>query len=121
MPTLTAAILKQQNYKCAICGGSLNATATKRPALDHDHQTGFVRGVLCINCNGIEGKVFNLARRARADNTEFQWLVNLARYWQKYQTPQHGGILHHTHKSEEEKRLARNLKARKKRLELKRT
>lgn len=43
-------VLKQeQNNLCAICG---NAPKTnKRLAIDHDHTTGKVRGLLCDKCN----------------------------------------------------------------------
>lgn len=40
-------ILYMQEYKCAICGNSLEEYS----ALNHDHKTGFIRGCLCRNCN----------------------------------------------------------------------
>ena len=42
-------ILVSQNYRCAICGNLANAK--KRLAIDHDHATGRVRGLLCSWCN----------------------------------------------------------------------
>lgn len=107
------ALLKKQEYRCPLCNGSMRANAKKNPALDHNHETGFIRDVLCINCNGIEGKVYNLIRRAKAELTPLAWLENFMAYHQRHATPQHGGILHHTHKTPEEKRLAANAKARK--------
>jgi hypothetical protein len=48
-------ILKEnQDYKCAICGVNDHDT-TKGLAIDHDHQTGKVRGWLCHNCNRAIG------------------------------------------------------------------
>lgn len=91
----------------------------KKPALDHDHQTGYIRDVLCLNCNQFEGKTFNGARRSKNKLTEIQWLRNLLEYWERHETPQHGGVFHPTHKTEEEKRLAKNAKARKKRAAIK--
>jgi hypothetical protein len=37
--------------------GGLCAACKKRPAtqVDHDHQTGRVRGILCLNCNAALG------------------------------------------------------------------
>lgn len=48
------AILASQDGKCAICAKPLEDTAGKR-AVDHDHQTGAVRGLLCVPCNGSLG------------------------------------------------------------------
>lgn len=110
--TVRSALLPKQDYRCPLCNGSLRANSKKKPALDHDHSTGFLRDVLCLNCNGIEGKVHNLARRAKADITVREWLENLTAYYSRHAKPQHGGILHHTHKTAEEKRLAANAKAR---------
>jgi hypothetical protein len=109
-----AKLLGQQKYICPLCQGSMKG-GKKKPALDHDHQTGLIRDVLCLNCNGMEGKIFNLARRC--DKRRF--LQNLMDYWNKHTDPQHGGLFHPTHKTPEEKRLAANAKARKKRAALK--
>jgi hypothetical protein len=42
-------ILAHQGGRCAICGRP--PKADKRLAVDHDHQTGYVRGLLCFLCN----------------------------------------------------------------------
>ena len=46
-------MLEKQNYKCAICGKtkSENGKNGKSFAIDHNHETGEVRGLLCNNCN----------------------------------------------------------------------
>jgi DNA-directed RNA polymerase subunit RPC12/RpoP len=41
--------LKQQEYKCAICGTSDSGPMAFHA--DHDHKTGQKRGVLCHKCN----------------------------------------------------------------------
>lgn len=41
-------LLRLQDGKCAICR---NRPKKKRLAVDHDHGTGAVRGLLCANCN----------------------------------------------------------------------
>lgn len=113
IPAVTASLLKHQAYTCPLCGGALRQRSKKTPALDHDHSTGFIRGVLCVNCNGIEGKINNLVRRAKGVLDKGAYLERLVLYWDHHSTPQYGGVLHHTHKTPEEKRLARNAKARK--------
>jgi hypothetical protein len=45
-----------QDNKCAICGKSPDK---KRFAIDHDHETGIVRGLLCITCNVELGYFFD--------------------------------------------------------------
>ena len=39
----------EQNGVCAICNEQ--ATDGRRLAVDHDHKTGKIRGLLCMNCN----------------------------------------------------------------------
>jgi hypothetical protein len=40
-----------QDGKCAICGVHEAYAPRKRLAVDHDHRTGAIRGLLCGNCN----------------------------------------------------------------------
>ena len=42
-------ILQEQGGGCGICGRE--PTVGKRHAVDHDHKTGYVRGLLCYPCN----------------------------------------------------------------------
>jgi hypothetical protein len=47
-------MLEEQNGVCAICGEeetSIRLGKTKLLAVDHDHETGEVRGLLCARCN----------------------------------------------------------------------
>lgn len=43
-------LLVAQDYRCAICGQHQD-DLTRQLAVDHDHQTGAVRGLLCRGCN----------------------------------------------------------------------
>lgn len=43
-------LLSDSDGLCAICGGR-DSYGRKRLAVDHDHQTGIVRGILCYKCN----------------------------------------------------------------------
>lgn len=47
-------ILISQNNQCFICG-KFDSEMKKRLAVDHDHETGKIRGLLCDNCNGSLG------------------------------------------------------------------
>jgi hypothetical protein len=44
-------LLEQQNGGCAICGQTYGSARYRNLAVDHDHNTGKVRGLLCFNCN----------------------------------------------------------------------
>lgn len=46
-------LLKIQDGRCAICGDTENGRAL---AVDHDHVTGKVRGLLCASCNNGLGR-----------------------------------------------------------------
>lgn len=56
-------LLKQQQGKCAICEDDDNGRAL---AVDHDHNTGKVRGLLCTNCNNGLGRFKDNPERLRA-------------------------------------------------------
>lgn len=43
-------LLERQFGKCAICGASWQASG-RRFSVDHSHETGKVRGLLCGSCN----------------------------------------------------------------------
>lgn len=45
-----------QNGCCGICGIKQDQM-NRRLAVDHDHQTGGIRGLLCMSCNIVLGKM----------------------------------------------------------------
>lgn len=44
-------ILNKQNNKCAICEIDFSLLTLRQIHLDHNHETGKVRGILCYKCN----------------------------------------------------------------------
>lgn len=57
-------MLKSQNGVCAICGEpeiqiDKRSNVKRRLAIDHDHKTGEIRGLLCIRCNVFVGRIDN--------------------------------------------------------------
>ena len=48
-------LVAEQNNGCAICNASTGSNG-KRLSVDHNHQTGEVRGLLCDDCNTALGK-----------------------------------------------------------------
>ena len=49
-------MLFEQDERCAICE-SPECDSNNSMAVDHDHQTGKVRGILCRRCNLVLGKM----------------------------------------------------------------
>ena len=48
------ALLLKQRGLCAICSKDM-----QRPCVDHDHKTGKVRAMLCVQCNTLIGRAFD--------------------------------------------------------------
>jgi hypothetical protein len=110
------ALLLEQEWICPLCQRDLHYVKAQQRCVDHDHSAtgptaGAIRGVLCSNCNGNEGRIRNRVLCAKGALTEIEWLHNLLTYWQKHAYSQ-TGLVHHTHKTQEEKRLLKNKKAR---------
>jgi hypothetical protein len=59
-------MLQQQSGRCAICDRPPAPGAKKRLAVDHNHQTATVRGLLCLDCNTGIGKFSENQDRMRA-------------------------------------------------------
>ena len=49
-------MMAMQNGRCAICGHEDLTNRSFFPVVDHCHETGMVRGLLCMNCNQGLGK-----------------------------------------------------------------
>lgn len=114
IPVVKADLIKDQDYQCALCCDPLTVALG---CLDHNHKSGLVRGVLCRNCNGIEGKVFNLANRAKRGMQPKDWLGRVILYWIKYETDR-TGLYHPLYRTAEQKRERTNKRARAKRASL---
>lgn len=60
-PELYAALVANQDGRCAICGERAQPLC-----VDHDHDTGEIRGLLCSSCNIGLGHLRDDARRLLA-------------------------------------------------------
>lgn len=89
----------RSNPKCPLCSKRI----LKRDAvLDHCHDTGHIRGVLHRNCNSIEGRILQWARRSGIGRVEF--LYSLLDYWDWDYSD---NPIHPTHLTPKEKEIKR--------------
>ena len=113
------ALEASQGYKCLLCGVDLKKMTVKKgkrtkahtSVLDHCHNHGHIRGILCNNCNGMEGQIFSRANRCKRDRTAVEWLRSLVEYLETHITPQ-TEFIHPEHKTDADKRILKNKKAR---------
>lgn len=105
-------MLQDQGGVCSLCGNPIDLTIKGEMVIDHDHETGQVRGALHRSCNAAEGKVANAAGRWGAKSMSYAailpWLRNLVAYLESDPQP----YIYPTHKTPEEKRIEANAKAR---------
>lgn len=102
-----AELLLKQGGRCALCQLPCSA---KEAVLDHHHGTGAVRAVLHRGCNSLLGKLENNA--ARYGVRDIGTFANGVAGYLRTHITNITGLIHPTHKSEEEKRLLRNKRAR---------
>lgn len=78
IPAFRDKYAKKQKYICPICERSLkNLTQT----LDHCHKTGRLRGTLCNNCNGLEGKLTAIIARLDVSGIGFDKIIENIFNW----------------------------------------
>ena len=92
-------ILKKQNFKCAICGKDISNL--DGASLDHQHRisksqeigedgAGLIRGVLCRDCNVLEGRIWNNSTRYKQFKTvkeRIEFLKHLIKYYEQEKYP----------------------------------
>lgn len=109
---LALRLLAAQGNVCPLCNNPVDLTVKGQLVVDHDHDTGQVRGALCRSCNSGEGRVANAAGRWGAKSMNYSaiipWLERLLVYLRKEPTD----FIYPTHQTEDEKRVAANAKAR---------
>lgn len=98
--------LGKQFGKCKLCGCDLDPAEA---VADHCHKSGLMRGVLHRGCNAFLGKIENCIKINKLqDKLEFLVHPEVLGYMQTTMS-----VFHPTYRTEEEKRIRRNKKARK--------
>lgn len=108
---------------CPLCGKPVDLGVAREGVVDHDHETGEIRGVLHRSCNSGEGKASNAIGswivKSMDQKAIIEGVVRLYNYYMQPGT----GMMYPTHKSKEEteniRRNKRNLAAKERRAKLK--
>lgn len=118
--TITMKLAKEQGGNCLLCGKpldfSIKGAKGDSVVADHCHLSGRIRGALHRSCNGGEGRVSSAAGRWIVGSMQDPLAIAKAlRALADYLEREPSNYLYPTHKTDEEKRLAANAKARKQR------
>lgn len=116
LPAIRKELLEKQRYLCPITGRDLRSMNPVNLCVDHDHHNGIIRAVLPRGINVVEGKVKSILQRyggfpATDVVGMAKCLHGLAEFIMLHRVPQ-TPYLHPKHKSDVEKRVARNKLAR---------
>ena len=105
----------EQDGKCPLCGKEIDITIKGEGVVDHDHDTGEIRGVLHRSCNAAEGKISNAAARWGAKSSSYAdiivYLESVVAYLKRPGT----GFMYHSHQTPEEKQSATKARQREQR------
>ena len=115
----TMRVLKTvQSMLCPICGNEISLTVMGNKSdyvVDHDHNTGEVRGILHRGCNSAEGKVRaaiqSWGKQGNNQQAIIKWAKNLVGYWEQWELSP-SGLIYPSHKTAEEKAHAARVAAR---------
>lgn len=109
----------EQAGVCLLCQKPIDLTIKGEGVIDHDHDSGEIRGVLHRSCNAAEGKIANAAARWGAKSSSYAdivaYLENVIAYLKRPGT----GMVYPMHKTADEKRDLRNAKVREQRAKVK--
>lgn len=109
----------EQEGNCPLCGLPIDLTIKGEGVVDHDHDTGRIRGVLHRSCNAAEGKIANAAARWGAKSSRYSdivaYLESVVAYLKKPATR----MIYPMHKTPDEKADARRKAAKEARANLK--
>lgn len=112
MRAFMIAQLARQSGECPLCTLPIDLRIRGEACTDHNHQTGEIRGVLHRSCNAALGKMEHAVGRWGSKDGSYAamipWIKRAVAY---YDTPGLG-VIYPMHKTEEEKRLLRNSRAR---------
>lgn len=103
---ITLLLWKKQGGLCPLCGKEIDIKIPREGVMDHDHDSGEVRGILHRSCNAAEGKVANAAGQWGAKATDYPSIIRWLEAMLVYLKAPGTGYMYPTHKTAEEKHAA---------------
>ncbi len=101
-----------QNGLCPLCGKTIDLTIKGEGVVDHDHDTGQIRGVLHRSCNAAEGKISNAAARWGCKSADYSEIIPYLERIVAYLKQPGTQFIYPMHKTADEKKDDRNRKVR---------
>lgn len=92
---------KKQKGVCPLCLRELPKELSKC-ALDHNHETGEVRGLLHMGCNKVEGSVYHAMATWGGLGKDYTKAIPFLERLSEYMKSAGEGVIYHLHKSPEE-------------------
>lgn len=112
MRAFAARMLLQQGGVCPLCGKEIDLKIKGEGVIDHDHDTGQIRGILHRSCNAAEGKISNAAARWGAKSASYAAIIPYLESVVEYLRKPPSNFVYPLHKTADEKKDDRNRKAR---------
>ena len=112
MRSYVVRLLKEQDGLCPLCKLPIDLSIKGEGVLDHDHDSGRIRGVLHRSCNAAEGKISNAAARWGAKSSKYEAIIPYLENLVVYLKTSQKNLIYPMHKSADDKRADRNRAAR---------
>lgn len=119
MRSYAARRLKEQGGLCPLCRRPIDLTIKGEGVIDHDHDTGRIRGILHRSCNAAEGKISNAAARWGAKSSQYVDIMAYLRELLRYLEAEPTQFIYPMHKTVDEKKEAMLLRKREQRAAIK--
>lgn len=106
MRSHAARLCKEQGGVCPLCRKPIDLSIKGEGVIDHDHDTGRIRGLLHRSCNAAEGKISNAAARWGAKSSSYADIVPYLEALVSYLKKEPTQFIYPMHKTPDEKRDA---------------
>ena len=100
----------EQGGLCPLCISEISLATKGEGVVDHNHDTGEIRGILHRSCNAAEGKIANAAARWGCKSNKYEDIIPYLERVVEYLKKEGTGRMYPMHKTPDEKKTARNAK-----------